>query len=135
MFSYFKAGRSDWTVRRRLVIFSLMFFAWVIVHSLIWVEDTNRANNAINQAMTIGGSILVAYIFGAVMDDRFKAQFGAGLPSQTTTVQQTTVQQPYQQQPQQYGPQQPQQPVPAVTIDPPPGPPPPFSLVGERNPQ
>lgn len=108
MFSYFSAGRADWAVRRRLVIFALLFFAWIIVYSLVWVVDTDRANNAINQSMTIGGSILVAYIFGAVMDDRFKAQFGVGLPSQTTTVQQTTVAVP----------EPPTQPVPAVTVDP-----------------
>lgn len=65
-------GSSDWTVRRRIVIISLIWEATLITYLVIYPWPNSIAEVAmINLAGLFGGTV-GSYIFGAIWDQKGK---------------------------------------------------------------
>jgi len=62
--------KPSWRVRRAIIIGTLIFCAAEIVYLTIWGKDTNLAETIANGIIILAGSVIGAYVFGAVWDDR-----------------------------------------------------------------
>ncbi len=63
-------GRPPWTIRRRIVHATLIFCA-ACVAFLLWKGEDSALNQAIaNGAFLLAGSVIGAFVFGAVWDDK-----------------------------------------------------------------
>lgn len=90
---FFSVGNPDWTVRRRIVIYSLLFCAAEIVWASQWMR-METAPSIISQAFIMATFIIGGYVFGNVVDDHLKRKAEAGQlqpPPATQNVDITTV--------------------------------------------
>ena len=62
--------KPSWRVRRAIIIGTLIFCAAEIVYLTVWGQDTNLAETIANGLMLLAASVIGAYVFGAVWDDR-----------------------------------------------------------------
>lgn len=61
--------RPSWRVRRRIIHATLFFCAGEIVFLTGWGHDTSLHETLANGALILAGSVIGAYVFGAVWDD------------------------------------------------------------------
>lgn len=61
--------RPSWTIRRRIILATLIFCAAIVVYLLHKGDDTELARTALASAFTLAGGVIGAYVFGAVWDD------------------------------------------------------------------
>lgn len=74
---FFDVGNPLWTVRRRIVIYSLLFCGGMIIWAAQWVR-METAKDIISQAFLMGTFIIGGYVFGNVVDDHLRRKADAG---------------------------------------------------------
>ena len=62
--------RPSWRMRRRIIIGALFFCASEILYLTVYGEDTRLAETIANGLIILAGSVIGAYVFGAVWDDK-----------------------------------------------------------------
>ncbi len=62
--------KPSWRVRRCIIIATLLFCAGEIIYLTAWGQDTDLAATIANGVLILAGSVIGAYVFGAVWDDR-----------------------------------------------------------------
>lgn len=62
--------RPSWRIRRTIIVATLIFCAAEIVYLTIWGKDTDLSSTIANGLIILAGSVIGAYVFGAVWDDR-----------------------------------------------------------------
>lgn len=66
-------GTSSWSIRRKIIILSLVFCGGVITVCIFKTSlSPDVATTAITQAFWAGMAIIGSYVFGAVWDDKNK---------------------------------------------------------------
>ena len=87
-------AKPSWTVRRRIIIATLLFCAFCVVYVMVWGDDRGVLETIVFCAFGLGLSVIGSYIFGAVWDDKnVMKEFGPAAyvrtpipePGQTTT--------------------------------------------------
>lgn len=70
------ADRPTWKIRRRIIVSTLIFCAYVVLHCLNTIEEATQNSRIIETALTsafaLAGWIIGAYVFGAVWQDTAK---------------------------------------------------------------
>lgn len=61
--------RPSWRIRRRIILATLMFCAAEVLYLTVWGRDTGLHETLANGALILAGSVIGAYVFGAVWDD------------------------------------------------------------------
>ena len=61
--------RPSWRIRRRIILVTLLFCAGEVVYLTVWGRDTGLHEALANGALILAGSVIGAYVFGAVWDD------------------------------------------------------------------
>lgn len=61
--------RPSWRVRRRIIFATLIFCAAEVFYLTVWGRDTDLHETLANGALILAGSVIGAYVFGAVWDD------------------------------------------------------------------
>lgn len=61
--------RPSWRIRRRIVLATLLFCAGEVVYLTVWGRDTGVHETLANGVLILAGSVIGAYVFGAVWDD------------------------------------------------------------------
>jgi hypothetical protein len=62
--------KPSWRVRRAIIIGTLIFCAAEILYLTVWGQDTDLAETIANGLILLAASVIGAYVFGAVWDDR-----------------------------------------------------------------
>jgi hypothetical protein len=62
--------KPSWRVRRAIIIGTLIFCAGEILYLTVWGQDTDLAETIANGLILLAASVIGAYVFGAVWDDR-----------------------------------------------------------------
>jgi quinol-cytochrome oxidoreductase complex cytochrome b subunit len=62
--------RPSWRIRRTIIVATLIFCAAEIIYLTIWGKDTDLSSTIANGLIILAGSVIGAYVFGAVWDDR-----------------------------------------------------------------
>lgn len=62
--------RPSWAIRRRIIVATLAFCAGEVVFLTAWGRDTDLHETIANGIILLAGSVIGAYVFGAVWDDR-----------------------------------------------------------------
>lgn len=62
--------RPSWAIRRRIIVATLVFCAGEVVFLTAWGRDTDLHETIANGIILLAGSVIGAYVFGAVWDDR-----------------------------------------------------------------
>lgn len=79
-----------WRVRRSLVIGTILWCGGIVTFiTLAGGESSLRETVAVG-ALTLAGSTLGSYVFGAIWDDQNKRRFGAGGRRVETRVEEVT---------------------------------------------
>lgn len=64
-------GKQPWNFRRKVVISTLLFCAFVALTALFKSTlDTDVATSALSSAFTLAGAVIGSYVFGAVWHDK-----------------------------------------------------------------
>lgn len=71
-------NRPPWKVRRRIVIGTLLFCAFVVLWLAIRGADTELSRSIASGAFMLAGAVIGSYVFGAAWDD-FNVMKTAGL--------------------------------------------------------
>lgn len=81
-------GSSDWTVRRRIIILSLIWIAGLVTYLAIWGRPTSLVEAIATNLILLFGGIVGSYVFGAVWDSNRKrsADLAEAAIDQSTTV-------------------------------------------------
>ncbi len=61
--------RPSWRIRRRIILATLIFCAAEVLYLTIWGRDTGLHEALANGVLILSGSVIGAYVFGAVWDD------------------------------------------------------------------
>lgn len=61
--------RPSWRMRRRIILGTLLFCAGEVVYLTGWGRDTGVHETLANGVLILAGSVIGAYVFGAVWDD------------------------------------------------------------------
>jgi hypothetical protein len=61
--------KPSWRIRRRIIFATLFFCAGEIIYLTAWGKDTGLSSTLANGAWILAGSVIGAYVFGAVWDD------------------------------------------------------------------
>ncbi|CAO3459896.1 hypothetical protein [Azospirillum argentinense] len=64
--------QGGWTIRRRIIVATLLFNAACVVHSMVWQTSEAIAGTVITNAFLMAGGVIGSYVFGAVWDDKGK---------------------------------------------------------------
>lgn len=78
---------------RRLAIFSTVGFCMIVIGwSMVFAQDTAIARDIVSSSFLLFGATLQAYVFGAILDDRFRGKEHVAMKSadQSSTAQTTT---------------------------------------------
>lgn len=62
--------RPSWAIRRRIIVATLVFCAGEVVFLTGWGRGTDLHETIANGIILLAGSVIGAYVFGAVWDDR-----------------------------------------------------------------
>lgn len=60
----------SWRVRRRVIVSTLLFCAGETIYLTGWATDTELARTIANGIIILAGSVIGAYVFGAVWDSK-----------------------------------------------------------------
>jgi hypothetical protein len=60
----------SWRVRRKVIFTSLSLCFIILLYLLFFGEDTRLNETLANGAFLLSGSVIGAYVFGAVWDDK-----------------------------------------------------------------
>lgn len=63
-------NKPSWTVRRRIIIATLLFCGFVVGYITIWGDARPVLDTVVIGAFGLALSVIGSYIFGAVWDDR-----------------------------------------------------------------
>ena len=63
-------NRPPWKMRRRIVVGALLFCAWCVAWIMLRGDDRSVNEVIVMCAFGLAGSVIGAYVFGAVWDDR-----------------------------------------------------------------
>jgi quinol-cytochrome oxidoreductase complex cytochrome b subunit len=63
-------AKPSWRIRRRIIVAALIFCAAEIVYLTVWGKDTRLSETIANGIIILAGSVIGAYVFGAVWDDK-----------------------------------------------------------------
>lgn len=74
---WFGRGDRAWAWRRRMAIAMQGLAAWMVVYGGVWAKSEAIAAMLITNGTMLSGSVLAAYITGAVIDDNSKRKTGA----------------------------------------------------------
>lgn len=61
--------RPSWHIRRRIILATLLFCAGEVIYLTGWGRDTAVHETLANGVLILAGSVIGAYVFGAVWDD------------------------------------------------------------------
>lgn len=62
--------KPSWKIRRRIIIATLAFCAFVIAYSMVWGDERPVHETIVLGAFALAGAVIGSYIFGAAWDDR-----------------------------------------------------------------
>lgn len=80
-------AKPSWTIRRRIIVSTLVWCAGMVTYLAIWGRDINLSEAAINGCLLLMASVIGSYVFGAVWDDK-----GVGVGASTIeSYQKTTI--------------------------------------------
>lgn len=82
---YSRNVQGTWTIRRRIIFSSLIFCAFCIAYILFFGDDTRLNESIILGAFGLAGTVIGAYCFGAVWDDKTKREHTIGGPQNEFT--------------------------------------------------
>jgi hypothetical protein len=68
-------GMASWTIRRRIIVLTLVFCAGLVLYVTLKGTDTRTAETIVQSAFYLAGMVIGSYVFGAVWEDR--ASIGA----------------------------------------------------------
>ena len=77
---FFNSQKEEWTIRRRIVLFLIVFCCSIIIWALGFIPSDDRSTNAVNQAFNILVLVVTVYIGGKITDDYLKTKTGAKTP-------------------------------------------------------
>ena len=63
-------GRPPWAVRRRIIYLTLIFCAGLVIYVVGFGDDNELNRTALTCAFMLAFSVIGAFVFGAVWDDR-----------------------------------------------------------------
>jgi large exoprotein involved in heme utilization and adhesion len=63
-------GMPPWTIRRRIIVLTLVFCACLVVYITYKGTDTRTAETIVQSAFYLAGAVIGSYIFGAAWSDR-----------------------------------------------------------------
>jgi hypothetical protein len=69
------AGIASWTIRRRIIVLTLIFCSGLVMYITFKGTDTRTAETIVQSAFYLAGMVIGSYVFGAVWEDR--ASIGA----------------------------------------------------------
>ena len=78
--NFFNSQQEEWTIRRRIVLFLIVFCCSIIIWALGFISSDDRSTNAVNQAFNILVLVVTVYIGGKITDDYLKVKSGARTP-------------------------------------------------------
>jgi hypothetical protein len=64
------ANMPPWTVRRRIIVLTLIFCAGLVTYITFKGTDTRTAETIVQSAFYLAGAVIGSYVFGAVWQDR-----------------------------------------------------------------
>lgn len=62
-------NKPSWKIRRAIIFGTLVFCAIEVLYLTLFGEDTKLAETIASSAFLLAGSVIGAYVFGAVWDD------------------------------------------------------------------
>jgi len=65
-------GMASWTVRRRIIVTTLIFCAALVAYITYKGTDSRTAETIVQSAFYLAGMVISAYVFGSVYEDRGK---------------------------------------------------------------
>lgn len=64
--------QSSWTIRRRIIVLTLIFCACVVTYVTYKGTDSRTAETIVQSAFYLAGAVIGSYVFGAAWEDRAK---------------------------------------------------------------